>query len=460
MKIEFPIIGIGASAGGLEPLELFFEHAKPTLDFAYVLIQHLAPNHKSLMNELLARHTQLPIHIITDRMPLEKGNIYLNPPKKFVELREGKFLLSEKEDRKLSFPISTFFNSLAEQAHEKACAIILSGTGSDGSEGIKFIKEKGGLVIAQNPESAKFDGMPKSAILTGAVDKVCAVEQIHRELESFFSNTSELDRSKLDSKDAKSLISAILGSVYQQLGVDFTDYKYTTVARRIARRMSLLGYSEMSGYLHYLRENHAEAQLLSKELLIGVTRFFRDEEAFEFLKNNVIPQLIKSNRESNSIRVWVPACSTGEEAYSIAILIRDYLRVHQLQYEVSIFATDLDKEAIKMATNRVFPESISSEIPPEYLHLYFISQRKGFTIAKEIREMIIFSAHNVVQDPPFNRIDLISCRNFLIYLNSDSFSWDPVNPWVMPAMTSPNLIKSTKFFSISKTKKLSRSCKT
>jgi two-component system, chemotaxis family, CheB/CheR fusion protein len=419
MKIEFPIIGIGASAGGLEPLELFFEHAKPTLDFAYVLIQHLAPNHKSLMNELLARHTSLPIHIIRHNMPLERGNIYLNPPKKFVELNEGKFILSEKEDRKLSFPISTFFNSLAEQAHDKACAIILSGTGSDGSEGIKFIKEKGGLVIAQNPESAKFDGMPKSAILTGAVDKVCAVEQIHRELESFFSNTSELDRSKLDSKDAKSLISAILGSVYQQLGVDFTDYKYTTVARRIARRMSLLGYSEMSGYLHYLRENHAEAQLLSKELLIGVTRFFRDEEAFEFLKNNVIPQLIESNRESKSIRVWVPACSTGEEAYSIAILIRDYLRVHQLQYEVSIFATDLDKEAIKMATIRVFPESISSEIPPEYLHLYFIPQRKGFTIAKEIREMIIFSAHNVVQDPPFNRIDLISCRNFLIYLNSD-----------------------------------------
>lgn len=419
MKINFPVVGIGASAGGLEPLELFFEFAKPTADFAYVLIQHLAPNHKSLMDELLARHTKLPIQIITHNMPLERGNIYLNPPKKFVELYEGKFVLSEKEDRKLSFPISTFFNSLAEQAHEKACAIILSGTGSDGSEGIKFIKEKGGLVIAQNPESAKFDGMPKSAILTGAVDKVCAVEQMHQELESFFSNTIELDRNKLESKDSKTTIASILGTVYQQLGVDFTDYKYTTVSRRIARRMSLLGYSEMSEYLDFLRKHRDEAQLLSKELLIGVTRFFRDEEAFDYLKNAVIPKLITENQETKSIRIWVPACSTGEEAYSIAILIRDYLRVHKLQYEISIFATDLDKEAIKLAANRIFPENISSEIPPEYLHLYFIPQRKGFTIAKEIREMIIFSVHNVVQDPPFNKIDLISCRNFLIYLNSN-----------------------------------------
>jgi two-component system, chemotaxis family, CheB/CheR fusion protein len=419
MKYNFPIIGIGASAGGLEPLEIFFEYAEPSADFAYVLIQHLAPNHKSLMDELLARHTSIPIQIIGHQMLLEKGKIYLNPPKKFVELRNGKFVLSEKEDRKLSFPISAFFNSLAEQVHEKACAIILSGTGSDGSEGIKLIKEMGGLVLAQNPESAKFDGMPKSAMLTGAVDKVCPIEQMHKELESFFSSTSELHRVKLESTDSKSQIAAILETVSQQLGVDFTDYKYTTVSRRIARRMSLLGYSQMGEYLDYLKKNLTEAPLLSKELLIGVTRFFRDVDAFYYLKNTVIPKLIEANEQTKSIRIWVPACSTGEEAYSIAILIRDYLRIHRLQYEVSIFATDLDKEAIKLATNRVFPEGIASEIPLEYLHMYFIPHRQGFTISKEIREMIIFSAHNVVQDPPFNKIDLISCRNFLIYLNSD-----------------------------------------
>ncbi|MFN3999695.1 CheR family methyltransferase [Algoriphagus sp.] len=419
MNYNFPIIGIGASAGGLEPLELFFEYAKLPSDFSYVLIQHLAPNHKSLMDELLARHTRLPILIIEHDMILEKGKIYLNPPKKFVELQEGRFILSEKEDRKLSFPISTFLNSLAEQAHEKACAIILSGTGSDGSEGIKFIKEKGGLVLAQSPDTAKFDGMPKSAILTGAVDKVCSVQEMHQELDSYFTYNLGLIGVKLESKDSKSLIAAILQTVYKKLGVDFTEYKYTTVSRRIARRMSLLGFPEMEEYLQYLRETNSEATLLSKELLIGVTRFFRDEESFYYLKSQVIPQLIENNQETKSIRVWVPACSTGEEAYTLAILIKDHLRINKLQYEVSIFATDLDKDAIKQAANRIFPESISSEIPPEYLNMYFIPQRKGFTISKEIREMIIFSAHNVVQDPPFNKIDLISCRNFLIYLNNE-----------------------------------------
>lgn len=419
MNYTFPIIGIGASAGGLEPLELFFEYAKPNSRFSYVLIQHLAPNHKSLMDELLSRHTSLPIEIIQHAMLLEPGKIYLNPPKKFVELKDGRFILTEKEDRQLSYPISSFFNSLAEQAHEKACAIIMSGTGSDGSEGVKYIKEKGGLVIAQDPTTAKFDGMPKSAILTGAVDKICAVDQMHQEIESFFSTTHEIHREILSSQDTKGLISAILTSVFQQIGVDFTDYKYSTVSRRIARRMSLLGYSDMVEYLKYIQTNNQEPHLLAKELLIGVTRFFRDEENFEVLRQQVIPRLIEENMESKSLRIWVPACSTGEEAYTIAILVKDYLRSHKLQFDVNIFATDLDKEAIKHAANRIFPESISSEIPPEFLSLYFIPQRKGYTIAKEIREMIIFSAHNLVQDPPFNRIDLISCRNFLIYLNTN-----------------------------------------
>lgn len=419
MNYTFPIIGIGASAGGLEPLELFFEYAKSNAGFSYVLIQHLAPNHKSLMDELLSRHTSLPIEVIQHDMVLEQGKIYLNPPKKFVELQSGRFLLTEKEDRQLSFPISSFFNSLAEQAHEKACAIIMSGTGSDGSEGVKYIKEKGGLVIAQDPITAKFDGMPKSAILTGAVDKICAVDQMHREIEIFFVANNEIHREFLNSQDTKGLITSILTNVNLQIGVDFTEYKYSTVSRRIARRMSLLGYSEMQEYLTYIKTNTQEPYLLAKELLIGVTRFFRDEDNFEALRQQVIPRLIEENMESKSLRIWVPACSTGEEAYTIAILVKDYLRSQKLQFDVSIFATDLDKEAIKHAANRIFPESISTEIPPEFLNLYFIPQRKGYTIAKEIREMIIFSAHNLVQDPPFNRIDLISCRNFLIYLNSN-----------------------------------------
>lgn len=416
MQYTFPIIALGASAGGLEPLEVFFEHTNPQSKYAFVIIQHLAPNHKSLMDELLSRHTKLPIQKIEDGMPIEKGNIYLNPPKKFVEIEDGKFVLTEKEDRTLSFPISEFFASLAENFHEKACAIILSGTGSDGSKGIKFIKENGGLVLVQDPQQAKFNGMPNSAIYSGVVDMVCRVETMHQEIDRFFENRDTISQNFNDSTKANAVITSILKSIEKQIDVDFTGYKYTTVSRRISRRMSILDYTKMDAYCNYLQNNQNEAQLLAKELLIGVTRFFRDEEAFNTLKTLVIPQMIKNNSDSKTLRVWVPGCSTGEEAYSIAILIKDYLRINKLQYEVNIFATDLDKEAIKLAANRVFPSSISAEIPGDYLTTYFVTQKNGYVIAKEIREMIVFSAHNVIQDPPFNKIDLISCRNLLIYL--------------------------------------------
>lgn len=416
MTNNFPIIAIGASAGGLEPLEIFFENANTKSDFAYVIIQHLAPNHKSLMDELLSRHTEIPINIIEDGLVIKKGNIYLNPPKKFVEIKDGRFVLVEKEDRKLSFPISSFFNSLAESQQENACAIILSGTGSDGSEGIKFIKEKGGLVLVQDPEESKFNGMPHNAINTGIVDKICNVNRMHQEIDTFFKNKTILENSQIDNSTNHSLISKILKSVYSETNVDFKGYKFTTVNRRIQRRMSLLDFTSMEDYYLFLKKNPEEAPFLSKEILIGVTRFFRDHDAFEELKNKVIPRLVNDNIESKTLRIWVPACSTGEEAYTIAILIKDYLRVNKLQFDVSIFATDLDKEAVKFAGNRTFPENISAEIPQEYLTTYFIPHRSGYTIAKEIRDMIVFSVHNVIQDPPFNKIDLLSCRNFLIYL--------------------------------------------
>ncbi|RAI91566.1 CheR family methyltransferase [Algoriphagus yeomjeoni] len=416
-KIKFPIIALGASAGGLEPLELFFEKTADDPIGAYVVIQHLAPNHKSLMDELLARHTKLPIYIIEDGMSINPGAIYLNPPKKFVEIRNEKFVLNDKEDRKLSFPITSFFMSLAENLQDNACAIILSGTGSDGAEGLKYVKEKGGLVLVQSPDDAKFNGMPNNAIHTGVVDKVCSIEEMPQEISLFFTNRKLLIQKYQNHAEGNPVISKILKTVLELIAIDFTGYKHTTVSRRIHRRMNLLDVTKIEEYYRLLKDNPAEAHLLSKELLIGVTRFFRDEEAFEALTTEVIPKLVEENLETKTLRIWVPACSTGEEAYSLAILVKDYLRKNKLQFDVSIFATDLDKDAIKLASNRIFSENITSEVPVEILNTYFISQKGGYSIVKEIREMIVFSVHNLIQDPAFNKIDLVSCRNLLIYLN-------------------------------------------
>jgi two-component system CheB/CheR fusion protein len=418
-KNKIPIIGIGASAGGLEALELFFNQVDNNAGYAYVVIQHLAPNHKSLMDELLARHTSLPIQVIENGMKINPNTIYLNPPKKFVTISAGHLNLNEKEDRKLSFPITSFFQSLAEEQKENCAAIILSGTGSDGSEGIKFIKEKGGIVIVQSPESAKFDGMPKNAIHTNCVDKVCLVENMNDEIKVFFNSHKKLSLLDFQNERNTFQIKNILNQVKKKTLIDFSGYKFSTMYRRTIRRMGLQGFKNLDDYLHYIEDNPNESHLLAKELLIGVTRFFRDGETFEVLRESLIPKLVEQNSETRNIRVWVPACSSGEEAYSIAILIKDHLKKNNLQYDVKIFATDLDVDAIKAASYQLFPESIINEINPYLLNSYFIRQKEGFKIAKEIRDMIVFSVHNVIQDPPFSKIDFVSCRNFLIYLEPE-----------------------------------------
>ncbi|MEC3966226.1 CheR family methyltransferase [Flagellimonas halotolerans] len=417
MNDRLCIIGIGASAGGLEPLEDFFELVPTRTNLCFVVIQHLAPDHKSLMDELLARHTNLPIEIIEDGMVPKSGCIYLNPPKKTVLLDEGAFVLVEKPNKKLSFPISSFFSSLAEYSEGKCCAIVLSGTGSDGTNGIKDVKEYGGLILAQDPAQAKFNGMPNSAIASGMVDKVCRVEEMGTEITAFFDNLMKMDPMGPPKREDEPNTQAVLRLLFERTGMDFSAYKPSTVHRRIHRRISLLGYTNIEEYREFLKDTPTEANKLARELLIGVTRFFRDQEAFMALKEKAIPRIVEQNRDTKTIRVWVPACSTGEEAYSIAILIKDYLWKHKLRYDVSIFATDLNGEAIKFAGNRIFPESIVSDVPTEYLETYFYSKPSGFTVTKEIRDMVVFSAHNLIQDPPFNKIDLVSCRNFLIYIN-------------------------------------------
>jgi len=418
-KKNIPVIGIGASAGGLEPLEQFFNKVSNDSGFAYIIIQHLAPDYKSLMDELLARHTNLPIKVIEDGIAVEANTIYLNPPKYFVEISANKLYLKEKGERKLTYPITSFMQSLAEDKKEESAGIILSGTGSDGADGIKFIKEKGGIVLVQDPETAKFDGMPKNAIHTGAVDKICEVGQMPFELDLFFKSYEKLI--KIDFKTDKNnrLINQILKEVKKQTKIDFTGYKFSTIYRRTVKRMGLQGNKELEKYYQYVCHNSEENYLLAKELLVGVTRFFRDQETFHILNQEVIPQIIEQTSESRNIRIWVPACSSGEEAYSIAILLKEYLKKNSLQYDVKIFATDLDADAIRMAGNQIFPESISNEIHPYLLNSYFIPNKGGYRVAKEIRDMITFSVHNLIQDPPFSKIDFLSCRNLLIYLNQD-----------------------------------------
>jgi len=411
------MVALGASAGGLEPLELFFELVPPDSEITFVVVQHLAPDHKSLMDELLARHTSMPIVIIEDGMAPRPGTIYLNPPKKTVLIKDDVFFLVDKTDRKLSFPISSFFTSLAENSKECSCGIVLSGTGSDGTNGIREIKAQGGLVLVQDPSEAKFNGMPNSAIANGVVDKVCPVKDMINEISLFFENLTSLGSKLEEDKSQDKELNGIVRMIYELTNIDFSGYKLSTVQRRVLRRLSILGHHNLSDYLADLSGNPTEAQHMAQELLIGVTRFFRDEEAFMELREKAIPRLIAESKESRRIRIWVPACSSGEEAYSIAILVKDGLKEQQLDYEVSIFATDLNAEAIKLAGNRVFPESIANDIPPEYLGKYFYAKRNGFVIAKEIREMVVFSVHNTVQHPPFNKIDMVSCRNFLIYIN-------------------------------------------
>ncbi len=371
------------------------------------------------MDELLARHTFLPIQVIEDNMELKPNHIYLNPPQKFVELIGNRFKLTEKEDKKLSYPISKFFESLASEFQFQSAAIVLSGTGSDGSEGIKYIKEHGGLVIAQDPQTAKFDGMPKNAILTGAVDKICSIENIPAELDQFLNRKEVLNFDAKTVERHQNQIDKIISIIKRETNVNFEDYKISTIYRRTVRRMGIQGYTNLKDYTEYLEKTPVEAHNLAGELLIGVTSFFRDEKAFVSIAENVIPKIIEANTESKTIRVWVPACSTGEEAYSLAMLFKNYLRKHDLQFEVTIFATDLDGEAIRLASQRILPESVINEVPARIFRSYFVAQKKGYTIAKEIRDMVVFSQHNIIQDPPFSNIDLLSCRNFLIYLNGD-----------------------------------------
>lgn len=414
------VVGLGASAGGLEALQTFFANMPDDTGLAFVVVQHLSPDYKSLMVELLSKTTAMAVKRIEDGMPLEPNCVYLIPPKKNVSIYHRKLLLADQDPgRGLNLPIDLFFRSLAEDVGERAVGIVLSGTGSDGTRGIRAIKELGGLVMAQDPTTAKFDGMPASVIATGLADYVLPPELMSSELLKFVSHPF-LSKSRSDDESLgaqEDVLTRITALLRRETGVDFALYKPATVVRRIERRMGIAQLQTMKEYLSYLQQSPEEANHLYRDLLIGVTKFFRDTEAFDVLTSKHVPDVFERNRDARQVRVWCAGCATGEEAYSLAILMREEMhRRSDRTYDVKVFATDIDRSAIEVASAGTYPASIAAEIPERLLKRYFVDRGGSYQVSREIREMVVFAAHNILKDPPFTKINLISCRNMLIYL--------------------------------------------
>lgn len=416
------IIGIGSSAGGLEALKSFFKNMPADKNIAFVIIQHLSPNRKSLMSSLLERCTEMRIQEITDGMKIEPNHVYLNPPDFNVNIYNNKFLLSELQiQRSLNLPIDHFFKSLADSRSSKAICIVLSGTGSDGTLGLKAIKGAGGMCMVQDEKQAEYSGMPHSAIYTGLVDYVLPVEKMSEELDKCiqhpFSNGTRI--SGTVEEEFQKNIQRILLLIRKNTGHDFSKYKINTIRRRIERRMVVQQMEKMNDYLEYIKNYPNELENLFKDLLINVTNFFRDPEAFQILQDKVIPNIVKNAGEDTPVRAWIAGCGTGEEAYSIAILLAEAMEKKKKYINCQIFASDIFAEAVDYARLGVYSDNITAHVSPERLQRFFIKKENTYQIKKNIREMIVFAVHNFIQDPPFSKVDLLSCRNVLIYIQQE-----------------------------------------
>jgi len=413
------VVALGASAGGLEALEKFFDNMPVDSGLAFVVVQHLSPDFKSLMDELLARHTKLAIHRVADGMPIEANSIYLIPPKKEMIVSGGKLLLTDKDPSQgLSLPIDTFLRSLANDFGQHAIAVILSGTGSDGSRGIRAIHEAGGFVVVQDEATANFDGMPRSAIETGVADAVLAPQEmaaaIRRHVHGVSDELADLDAEGVPLSETG--IDEIFRALRDAYAIDFSLYKPNTVSRRVERRLQLTGAADLDAYVARLRHDREELNALYKDLLIGVTRFFRDDDAFQLLETGVIPHLLDQVPADEELRVWVAGCATGEEAYSIAILIHEAMSDRRRPIRAKIFATDVHQASLETASAGVYSDNALTGVSANRLIRYFVKHVGGYQVNPELRKMIVFAPHNVVKDAPFTKLDLVCCRNLLIYL--------------------------------------------
>lgn len=415
------VVGLGASAGGLEPLEKFFGAVPTDSGMAYVVIQHLSPDFKSMMDEILARVTPMSIVRVTDPVEIAANTVYIMPPRKEIVLQGRQLLTRDKPpEQQLNLPINTFFRSLARERGPRSIAIVLSGTGTDGSAGIQEVQKAGGLVLAQDLENARFDGMPKSAIHTGCVDASLVPEEMPSFLLEYVANPAGALlglKSSSGSEEPSTGVSAVLEKLHDTYGLDFNFYKSGTINRRIERRASLGATGGFQEYIDLVLRDSDELDLLYNDLLIGVTRFFRDEAAFESLAATVVPKILDTVAEDSEIKLWVPGCATGEEAYSLGIVFLEACERIGRKANIKIFATDMHRDSLARAAEGVYsPESIEAAVSMERRRRYFVREPTGlYRVAPGLRKRMIFSPHNLLKDPPFTKVDLVSCRNLLIY---------------------------------------------
>ncbi len=422
------IVAIGASAGGLEALEKLFDGLSYDSGAAFVVIQHLSPDHKSMMANLLSRHTQMPVVMVEQDMPIERNRVYLIPPGAIMHVGHGKLTLTPKNPRTLTLPIDVFFKSMAVHYGARSVGVVLSGTGSDGTRGAAAINDAGGFLIAQEPEDAKFDGMPRSVIATGLVDAILPVEQIGERLMAHITNQPivnaavalETPAARVLALSPEAAMNGILRLLLQLGGIDFQEYKIGTVMRRIERRMTVRQVTSLESYLLLLNGDRNEVLTLRREMLIPVTSFFRDSEAFEIVGRQIIEPMVMKKQAGDAIRVWAAAVSTGEEAYSIAMMFLEAFDQLKHWPTLKIFATDVEQQNIETAGAGTYPESIAAEVSPQQLERFFVKKGNNFVVKNELRQCIVFARHNLLSDPPFTRMDLVVCRNVLIYFRAQA----------------------------------------
>ncbi|MGW8186861.1 MAG: CheR family methyltransferase, partial [Desulfobacterales bacterium] len=419
----FPIVGIGASAGGLEALEDFFENLPEKSGIAFVVITHTDPKHTSLLPSILERKTRAAkIRLIEDHMPVEPNTVYLPPSDRDPVIEDEAFRLRERPGReKIHMPVDLFLRCLADVRGERAGCVILSGTGTDGTYGLRAIKENAGLALVQKPETARHAGMPTNAIDSGLADFVIPAKEMPSQLIAYFKHPVKLNPAeRTETKKESDQVKKILAHLAQRTHHDFSLYKNGTLTRRIARRIAVTHSRDADEYIQALYRDETEVRSLLQDLLIGVTNFFRDPEAFTFLKEKALPAIYSRKRREEPLRVWIPGCATGEEVFSVMILLREYLEENNVSADIQVFGTDIDRNAIEKARTGVYLANITADVSAERLKRFFDKEGDCYRVKSEIRESVVFAEQNLLRDPPLSNLDLLVCRNLLIYLKPEA----------------------------------------